>query len=135
MNGRMLSTLRYDGHGYCSPAATRVIRENPMEAQGSPVNSKRPQLEALCRIHRVRRLELFGSAASSRFDSKRSDLDFLVSFETMPPEELADSYFGLLASLEDLFELPIQLVTETSASKNPYFWESVERSKSVLYGT
>ena len=106
-----------------------------MDATRSPVQSKRPQLEVLCRTHRVRRLELFGSAASGHFNPKRSDLDFLVSFETMSPEELADSYFGLLTSLEDLFDVPIQLVTESSASKNPYFRESVERSKSVLYGT
>ncbi len=106
-----------------------------MEAPTSPVESKRSQLEALCQEYRVRRLELFGSAAAGHFDPKRSDLDFLVSFEAMSPEELANSYFWLLASLEDLFEVPIELVTESSASKNPYFRQAIERSKSVLYGT
>ena len=106
-----------------------------MEAPPSPVESKHPQIEALCRKHRVKRLELFGSAAAGRFDPNRSDLDFVVSFESIPPEELADSYFGLLASLEDLFQVPIELVTESSVSKNPYFREAVERSKTVVYGT
>lgn len=106
-----------------------------MEAPASPVESKRPQLEALCRKYRVTRLEQFGSAAAGRFDPNCSDLDFVVSFETMSPEELADSYFGLLASLEDLFQVPVELVTESSASKNPYFRESVERSKTIVYGT
>ena len=106
-----------------------------MEAPASPLESKRPQLEALCRKYRVTRLEVFGSAAAGRFDPNRSDLDFVVSFESMPPEELADSYFGLLASLEDLFQVPIELVTESSVSKNPYFRESVERTRTVVYGT
>jgi uncharacterized protein len=107
-----------------------------MEAPAWPgvIENKRPQLEALCRRHRVRRLELFGSAAG-RFDPSHSDLDFLVSFETMSPEEFADSYFGLPARLEDLFELRIELVTDSSASRNPYFRESVRQNKSVLYVT
>lgn len=106
-----------------------------MDAPASPVERKRPQLEAVCRKYRVNRLEQFGSAAAGQFDPNRSDLDFVVSFETMSPEDFADSYFGLLASLEDLFQVPVELVTEASVSKNPYFRESVERSKAVVYGT
>lgn len=98
------------------------------------VERRRPQLEAVCRKHRVRRLDLFGSAATSQqFDPDRSDLDFLVSFEEMPPGELADAYFGLLAQLEDLFELPIELLTDVSAGKNPYFLENVEQHKILVY--
>jgi uncharacterized protein len=42
------------------------------------IESKLADLTELCRQHRVRRLELFGSAASSRFNPATSDLDFLV---------------------------------------------------------
>ncbi len=35
--------------------------------------------------HRVERLDLFGSATREDFDAETSDLDFLVSFELMPP--------------------------------------------------
>jgi len=50
----------------------------------------------LCLKHRVRRLALFGSGASERFDSaKGSDLDFLAEFEPMSPREHAGAYFRL----------------------------------------
>ena len=41
------------------------------------VEEKRRELDELCRRHHVRRFELFGSAATGRFDPARSDLDFL----------------------------------------------------------
>jgi len=52
-------------------------------------------LRALCRRFHVRRLDLFGSAATGRFDPARSDLDFLIEFEPMPPGGSFKAYFGL----------------------------------------
>ncbi|BAU49177.1 DNA polymerase III subunit beta [Sulfurifustis variabilis] len=89
-------------------------------------------LEDLCRRHQVRRLALFGSAATGKFEPGRSDLDFLVEFHPLSPAERADAYFGLLLALQDLFHRPIDLVEE-GASDNPYFLRSVERSKALLY--
>jgi predicted nucleotidyltransferase len=80
----------------------------------------------------VRRLELFGSATRDDFDDTTSDLDFLVEFEEMPPAEYADAYFGLLAALESLLRRRIDLVV-LSAIRNPYFLESINRSRTVLY--
>ena len=45
------------------------------------IASHREELEELCRRFHVRRLDLFGSAASDGFDPARSDLDFLVEFD------------------------------------------------------
>jgi len=45
------------------------------------IEQRRSDLEALCRRFGVRRLELFGSAATGAFRSEDSDLDFLVEFE------------------------------------------------------
>jgi predicted nucleotidyltransferase len=80
----------------------------------------------------VLRLELFGSAATDRFDPKSSDLDFLVEFESASHRELADHYFGLLEELEALFQRPVDLVM-TRAIKNPYFLLGIERSRTLLY--
>lgn len=68
---------------------------------GAPtiVNERLDTLRELCRNHHVARLELFGSAATGRFDSDHSDLDFLVTFEPLSPVDRADAYFGLLESL------------------------------------
>ncbi len=96
------------------------------------VEQHRTQLEALCRRYGVRRLELFGSAATGLAQSGGSDLDFLVEFDLLPPGGYADAYFGLLESLEALYGRPVDLVV-ASAIRNPFFLQSVERSRTLLY--
>src|SRR4051794_40786260 len=81
-------------------------------------------LPALCRRFGVRQLDLFGSAATGRFDPARSDLDFLVVFEETPPAAYADAYFGLHAALEGLFGRKVDLVTGP-ALENPHFRRQV----------
>ena len=97
------------------------------------IEQHRVELARLCRQFSVKRLELFGSAAmGDRFASADSDLDFLVEFLPLEPGTRADAYFGLLAGLEDLFERSIDLVM-TRAIANPYFLESVNQTRTVLY--
>lgn len=86
---------------------------------------------ALCRRHHVLRLDLFGSVATGRATAE-SDYDFLVEFEPLPPNRYADAYLGLLAGLQDLLQAPVDLVVER-AIRNPYFRQSVERSRTPLY--
>jgi uncharacterized protein len=94
------------------------------------ISSHRPELEELSRRFHVRRLDLFGSAAGDDFDAERSDLDFLVEFE---PEALSlSAYFALKESLEALFGRNVDLV-EPNAIRNPYFKESVERSRESIF--
>lgn len=96
------------------------------------IESKREALATLCRRYGVRRLELFGSVTTDAFDPARSDLDFLVEFDALPPVTLADAYFGLKDSLEALFGRPVDLVTESSLS-NPYFRERVMAERQAVY--
>ena len=96
------------------------------------IEEKRQDIEELCRRHRVRRLEIFGSAVGDRFDPRKSDLDFLVEFETMSPAEHARCYFGLLFALTDLFGRDVDLV-ETSAIRNPYFLRAIAGDRMLLY--
>ena len=98
----------------------------------SIVQEHREAVEQLCRQFRVRRLELFGSAVGKKFDPKKSDLDFLVDFEALEPDEYADTYFGLQEGLKELLNRNVDLVM-VSAVKNPYFLESIERSRTLLY--
>jgi uncharacterized protein len=46
--------------------------------------------------------------------------------------EHADSFFGLLEDLEHLFGRRIDLL-EPEPIANPYLWQSIERSRKVLY--
>ncbi|MCC7241012.1 MAG: nucleotidyltransferase domain-containing protein [Acidobacteria bacterium] len=86
----------------------------------------------LCRRYGVLRLELFGSAAAGTDDPTRSDLDFLVEFQPLEEGTYADTYFGLMEGLEALFHRPVDLVV-ASAIKNPYFRQSVDDTKTLLY--
>lgn len=96
------------------------------------IESKLGNLSDLCRKHRVRRLALFGSAASSEFDETQSDIDFLVSFDKMSPSEHSDHYFDFIEDLEDLFGVPVDLLEEEPID-NPYLRKAIEESKVILY--
>jgi hypothetical protein len=96
------------------------------------LEAKRSEIAALCRKRRVRRLEVFGSAASGAFDSRTSDLDFLVEFHPLGPGERAEAYFGLLEDMQELFQRPVDLVMVRAIS-NPYFRRAIEQTRQVLY--
>lgn len=96
------------------------------------IEPKRSELRALYERYRVERLALFGSALRKYFDSGESDLDLVVEFMPMTPEEHADSYFGLLEDLEDLFGRRVDLV-EIGAARNPYLRRSIEEEQETLY--
>jgi uncharacterized protein len=98
------------------------------------IESKSQELERLCREYSVARLELFGSAADGTFDPKTSDLDFLVEFTHSSKRNAFHQYFDFLFALEELFERHVDLV-HISAMKNPYFIESVNRSRTLVYAT
>ena len=85
-------------------------------------------------LHRVRQLDLFGSVATGLHIPDKSDLDFVVEFQPLPAGEYADTYFGLLESLEQLFDCPVDLIIG-SAIKNPYFLQSVEQTRTAIYET
>ena len=96
------------------------------------VEDKREALNELCRRFHVKRLDIFGSAVTGKFDPSRSDFDFLVEFEELQAGEHADSYFGLLFGLEDLFGRQVDLVVD-SAIRNPYFRADVDEHRRELY--
>lgn len=39
------------------------------------------EIAELCRRYQVRKLDLFGSAATDQFDPETSDVDFLVTYQ------------------------------------------------------
>lgn len=92
----------------------------------------RQELAALCRKHRVRRLDVFGSAARGDFDEKSSDVDLLLEFEDMPHADRADEYLGFLTAVEALLQRRVDLV-EVSAVRNPYLRRGIEASKELVY--
>ena len=91
----------------------------------------REAIAALCRTYGVSRLTLFGSGTSNRFAPSRSDVDFLVEFAPDASDAFA-SYFGLKEDLEDLLQLPVDLVM-AGAVRNPYFAVSAAEGSQEIY--
>ena len=96
------------------------------------VEARRTELADICRRFGVRRLDLFGSAASNRFQPSSSDLDFVVEFEPTHPAPVDDRYFELLWALEELFARRVDLLM-ASAITNPYLLKCIEASRELLY--
>jgi predicted nucleotidyltransferase len=97
------------------------------------IEDNREAIKDICTRFRVRRLEVFGSALTGEnFHSEQSDLDFLVEFLPLRQGEYADAYFGLLEAFENLFNRHVDLIMP-GAIKNPYFIESINRNRKVLY--
>jgi len=93
---------------------------------------KRDQLFELCHQFGVKVLFAFGSVVSNQFDPEKSDLDFLVEMEEMPPLERGENLIGLWEALEALFARKVDLITNQPI-KNPYLRDSIERSKLLIY--
>lgn len=94
------------------------------------ISDHRQEIEALCRTHHVRRLELFGSAATGEWDVDRSDLDFLVKFDD---EAIWATQVDLEVALRALLEREVDLIDDVDF-ENPYFRQSVEDSRTHLWG-
>jgi uncharacterized protein len=91
-----------------------------------------PEIVKLCETHKVKSLYAFGSVLTENFNSE-SDIDLIVDFANMDVEDYADNYFDLKFSLQDILKRPIDLLEE-KAIKNPYFKQSVNSQKLLVYG-
>ena len=99
----------------------------------SLIEDNRSAIESLCRRYDVARLEVFGSAVEGDFDPARSDVDFLVEYQTgsnLGP--WLTRYFELKAELEDLLGCGVDLVMP-GAMRNPYFIREVNRTRKSVY--
>lgn len=97
------------------------------------VRDRRDAIAELCRRYRVRRLEVFGSAArGTDFDPVRSDADFLVEFSPTADGPSLRLFFGFRDDLSRLLGRPVDLA-ETAAIRNPYLLADIDRSREVVY--
>jgi uncharacterized protein len=98
----------------------------------SVLEKNKDKLAEVCRRFRVRRLEVFGSAARDDFDPAKSDFDFIVSFADKTPGTYADRYFDFAAAIEKLLGRRIDLLTERSI-RNPYFQREIQAARQIVY--
>jgi hypothetical protein len=95
------------------------------------IENNKLELQRLCEKYDIKTMYVFGSATSDDFNES-SDIDILISFKEIPFEKYTDNYFELHEKLESLFNRKVDLLTERSLS-NPYFIQSVEKTKRLLY--
>ena len=96
------------------------------------IEDKLNDIIALCKVHRVKSIALFGSSAKGLMH-ENSDIDFLVQFsDEIDVLDYADNYFSFLEKLETLLGKKVDLVSKKSL-KNPILIEEIERSKVDLY--
>jgi predicted nucleotidyltransferase len=62
------------------------------------IETRRQDVEALCRTLGIRRLDVFGSAVSDSFDIATSDIHVLVEFDAARP---GFDYFGTYFALKE----------------------------------
>ncbi|MEI6679288.1 MAG: nucleotidyltransferase domain-containing protein [Mariniphaga sp.] len=91
----------------------------------------RGKLMALCELHKVQQVYLFGSILSTRFNES-SDVDVLVQFGQIDLMEYFDNYMDFKEKLEELFQRPVDLV-ENQAIRNPIFRKVIDREKLLVY--
>ena len=89
-------------------------------------------VKKLCKKYKVEKLYVFGSVLTNHFTQK-SDIDLLVRFGKMRQYDYADNYFDFKFALEDSFGRNVDLL-EDKAIKNPYLRQSIDESKTLIYG-
>lgn len=110
--------------------ASQVAADDIADRLNLPLHRER--LNSLCHQCKVRRLDVFGSATTTDFDPANSDLDFLVVFEEMKPAVYAKAYFDLREGLVEVFQRPVDLVTDAGL-RNPHFMRRIETERLNLY--
>lgn len=95
------------------------------------VNLPREEISKLCRRYGVKRLAVFGSATTDRFDPARSDVDFFLEFLDETKASFA-TYYSLKTALEELLGRSVDLVM-SKALQNPYFAASALATQQELY--
>jgi predicted nucleotidyltransferase len=102
-------------------------RKNTMTA----IENHTADIFKLCETHNVKSLYAFGSVLTNHYKSN-SDIDLIVDFKPLNVLEYADNYFALKFALQDIFKRPVDLL-EAKALKNPYFNESINQQRQLIY--
>jgi len=96
------------------------------------INNNLQRIINLCRLHRVDKLFVFGSILTPRFN-ENSDVDLVVNFKDIPPEEYADNYICLKDDLVQLFGRDVDLL-EDGGIRNKILRANIDRTKLLIYG-
>lgn len=87
-------------------------------------------IAAACRRHHAKRLRLFGSALTSRFDPATSDYDFVVEFQENAPSRIR-AWMGLKEELEEMTGTSVDLIIGPNFKSHRFARSVVENSRDL----
>lgn len=101
----------------------------------SLIESQREEIRSICRRFGIRKLELFGSAVRvNDFDPARSDIDFLVEFDSTHEAPSLSTFFDAQTKLGELLGHPVNLAM-AGAIRNPFVRADIDRTRETVYAT
>lgn len=122
-------------HPLAGPLKTLLVADHAVDTTPAGLNPavapKVPEIIEVCRRHGVRSVALVGSATQSDPAVVPNDLDVLVRLDP-DPTGYARRYFDLLAELERIMGMPVEVIDD-GAVVNPYLAAEFEATKVVLY--
>jgi predicted nucleotidyltransferase len=95
------------------------------------LETNKKAIAAICQKYGVKKLDVFGSAATGAFDHATSDLDFVVEFADYGPG-IAARFIGFADELEHFFGRSVDLVFDAKLT-NPYFRQSVNATRELIF--
>lgn len=91
------------------------------------------RFEAICRKYRVHSIRLFGSALTSRFSSKNSDIDLAVEFAERLDLPWYGQVTGLMSELASLFGRPVDVIDQEHI-RNRHLRDNILSHSILIFG-
>jgi hypothetical protein len=89
-------------------------------------------IRKLCADHKVKQLYAFGSVLTTKFNNE-SDVDLVVDFYPIDLSLYADNYFDFKFALQSILNRSVDLLEE-KAINNPYFRQTLNQQRQLIYG-
>jgi predicted nucleotidyltransferase len=96
------------------------------------LNVEYNQIESLCNKHKVRKLFVFGSALTDKFN-EQSDVDLIVDFDKNKIDDYFLNWFDFKYALETIFGREVDLM-EDHPIRNSFLKKNIENTKTLIYG-
>ena len=94
------------------------------------IEDNKAAIVALCERFGVRRLALFGSAATGTFDPARSDIDLLVDLGDYD-DRVGKRFMGFAAAIEDVLGPNVHITTIRSVQSEWFRRELAETAQTI----
>ncbi len=95
------------------------------------ISDNQAAIAALCREFGIRKLEVFGSAASGKFDPDQSDVDVIADLGGYE-RGVARRFMRFARALEAVLGRKVDIITEEQI-RNPYFRQAVDEQRVTIY--